>query len=328
MPMGQDLFLWLAGASVFILVLCVWTMGVVLWYLWRAGRSERVQQRLGLAIAPDPNARQGGRTIRLWRDGEAIATTVPTNPGMLYHLEQVRRELGWKTPVLSLVLGIIGLSLLVTLLLFLAVGNLPLAVAAGALVIIVPWMMVTRRIDQLNELFVSQFAEALGLATRSLRAGHPLPGAFRLVAEEMEPPVSTVFGEICQQQALGVGMSDAIRSVASRSTNADMKLFAAATVIQMKSGGNLADMMDRLQNVVRDRIRLHRKARTLTAEAQLSKRIMAAVPFVLFVLISIQNPTYMAPLLETRTGTMLLFAAGALLVIGVGLINHIARLKY
>lgn len=327
MPTGADLVAWLAGASAFLLVFCIWTMGVVGWYLWRSRRAERVQGRLGLIAALEPGG-AGTRTIRLWRDGEAVTTTVPTNPGMFYHLDQVRRELGWQTPVLSLMLGIVGLALVSTLVTFLLARNLPMALGVGALVVIVPWVSVTRRVEKRNERFESQFADALGLATRSLRAGHPLLGAFRLVSEEMEPPVSVVFSDICQQQSLGVGMAQAIRSIAAQSSSADMKLFAAATAIQIRSGGNIADMMERLQEVVRDRIRLHRKARALTAEAQLSKRIMVAIPFALFLILSIQDPTYIAPMLGTRVGTISLIVGGCLLILGVWMINRIAKLRY
>src|SRR6185295_2341557 len=151
-------------------------------------------------------------------------------------------------------------------------------------------------------LFETQFVDALDIAARSLRAGHPLVGAFRLIAEEIAPPVGSLFAQICQAQELGLSIERAIHEVAKTFNNADVRIFGTSIAIQLRSGGNLADMMDRLAYVMRDRMRLNRRVRVLTAQTQFSKRILAALPIFIFVALNTLNPGYMQPLYTTEMG--------------------------
>ena len=105
-------------------------------------------------------------------------------------------------------------------------------------------------------------------------------------------------------------------------------LFTASLVIQLRTGGNLADMLELLGHVIRDRRRLFRRVRTLTAQTQLSKRVLVVVPFVLFVMLYVLNPDYLKPLYATSTGVILLLTAGALLGVGTWFMNRIAILRY
>jgi tight adherence protein B len=107
-----------------------------------------------------------------------------------------------------------------------------------------------------------------------------------------------------------------------------MKFFATSVVIQLRSGGNLADMMDRLAFVIRDRMRLARRVRVLTAQTQFSKRILQALPFAIFVILCLINPEYMQPLYTTSTGKTILGAAGAGLLAGTYTMNRLAVLRY
>jgi tight adherence protein B len=107
-----------------------------------------------------------------------------------------------------------------------------------------------------------------------------------------------------------------------------MKLFATSVIIQVRSGGNLADMMYRLADVIRDRMRLKRRVRVLTAQTQLSKRVLLALPFLLFGALNLLNPTYMMPLYTTAMGRMLLIIAGTGLILGAWMMNRLSVLKY
>jgi tight adherence protein B len=168
----------------------------------------------------------------------------------------------------------------------------------------------------------------LDLGGRSLRAGHPLSGAFKLIASEIPAPVGTLFSEINEQEALGVSLQRALLASAQKSRSPDMKIFATSVVIQLRSGGNLADMIDRVAWVVRERIRLHRRARVLTAEAQLSKWVLLALPVGMFVLLTLLNPEYMDPFFTSFWGSVMLIAACGMLAIGAWVMNHMANLKY
>jgi tight adherence protein B len=107
-----------------------------------------------------------------------------------------------------------------------------------------------------------------------------------------------------------------------------MKIFAVSVVIQLRSGGNLANMMERVTWVIRERMRLNRRARVLTAEAQLSKWVLLALPILLFLGLSLMRPEYMQPLYSTSAGRIMLLVGTGSLLIGSWLMNRMSVLRY
>jgi len=184
------------------------------------------------------------------------------------------------------------------------------------------------KIGRRESLFEEQLMDAMELASRSLRAGHPLMGAFQLLSEEMAPPVRTVFADICQQHGMGADLEGVLRDAGDDSASEDMKLFATSVAIQVRTGGNLADLMERLAAVIRDRMRLNRRVRVLTAQTQLSKRVLIALPFALFIMLNVINPKYMSQFYITVAGQVMLGVGVFLLALGAWLMNRLADLKY
>jgi len=316
-----------ARISAFLFVFLLWSTAVWAWWLRRQVKARRVTVRLGL---PDPNA-TAARELRLWSQGEEFTTVVSEHPASISlraRFERWRQEAGVEAPFTSLALGVIGVSAGAFSVTFLLTQSLLAGAGAVAVAIIFLWTYAKQRAQRGVAAFETQFVDALDLAARSLRAGHPLTGAFQLAGEEIAAPVGTIFKEVCQQQDLGVSLEDALRKAAVARVNADLKLFATSVIIQLESGGNLADMMARLASVIRDRIRLSRHARILTAQTQLSKRILLALPFVLFVIISLLNPGYMAPLYSTPEGRFLIAIGGSSLLFGMWVMNRMVSLRY
>ena len=316
----------LMGAA-FALVLCLWMMGVMLWRSRQGAREERLQRRLELISEPN-NAE--GRILRLWADGKEATTIVPgrANPMMMSQLERMRRIAGIRTPVATMAIYVLGAAGLTMAVAWVLTNNILVSGCGAIAVVLVAWIYVRQRISQRVTLFEGQLVDALDLASRSLRAGHPLPGAFRLISEEIPAPVGAVFSDICQQQGLGVALDEAIRRAAEISPSPDLKLFATSVIIQMRSGGNLADMMERLAAVIRDRMRLTRRVRVLNAQTQFSKRILVALPFAIFVILNLLNPAYMMPLYSDPAGQLWLTVAAGLLLLGVWIMNKMTVIKY
>lgn len=315
-------------ASIFALVFCVWLICVLLWSMRRSAREEKVQRRLGIGGHKNEGK---DRILRLWHDGEENTTRVATVEIKRSRLSKMRKtyeEARMSLPFHSFVLAVVGLTLLAFVLIYGVTGNPIFGLGGAALVVSGGIAIIGRRVNQQAELFETQLVDALDVATRSLRAGHPLGSAFQLISTELKPPVSEVFAEFCQQQALGVSMEDALRRSASRSRSVDLRLFVTATIIQMRTGGNLADMMDRLSAVIRNRIRLHRRVKVLTSQAQLSKRILIAMPFVTFFCLLALNPDYMEPFYTTYPGKVMIVVASISLFVGSWIMNRIADLKY
>ena len=320
--------LWLTAGSAFLLVLSVWLICLLLWVFRRGASRKNIEDRLAFETRPGVGP---PRVIRLWHEGKDVEAVVPGSlkrRSFVAELKKIRQDAGLETPIHVLLLGSIALTTLPSLLVILVTGRILAGLVVAAVLCVAQKMYVAHRIRTLNDLFENQLIEALDMASRSLRAGHPLLGAFQLIVQEMRPPVSRVFGEICQQQALGVTVEEAVRRTAQKLESPDLNLFTASLVIQLRTGGNLADMLELLGHVIRDRRRLFRRVRTLTAQTQLSKRVLVVVPFVLFVMLYVLNPDYLKPLYATSTGVILLLTAGALLGVGTWFMNRIAILRY
>ena len=314
--------------SVFALVLAVWLMIVAAWSGRRLSVIRRMQERLGLKSTGHKS--EDGRVLRLWKDGKETTTTVDgtQTPSIHARLEDLRLAAGWLMPLRTIFLTIFGLSLLVMVTALVLIHSLLLGAAMSLIVPAGFWALTKMRIKRRNIKLEGQFVEALELAARSLKAGHPLVGSFRLISEEMSPPVSLIFAEICQLQEYGASLKEAIQQPTTKAGSADMKLFATSVAIQLDSGGNLAEMMQRLAYVIRDRIRLRRRVGILTAQTQLSKRVLIALPFVLLAGLTFLNAEYMSPLFTTTIGNYMLIAASVGMVLGIWMMNRVSQLQY
>ncbi|MBA3273616.1 MAG: type II secretion system F family protein [Chthoniobacterales bacterium] len=322
---GQ-LWTFLLQFSIFGLIITVWCGIVTVWYLKRARREEELHARLDVH---DHGAGKE-RVLRLWHDGGTAETYVPGDAKLTLgeKLELVRQDAGWTMPM-PRALVFLGLTILIAPIASAYIFKNPLpGIVLGVLIGIGFRANLARCLNKRTQLYEKQLIDALDLGGRSLRAGHPLSGAFRLIAEEIDAPIGTVFAEIVEQESLGVGVQDALKQAADRSRSADMRIFAAAVIIQLRSGGNLADMMERVAWVIRERGRLQRRARVLTAEAQLSKWVLLGMPAALFVIMNIMNSRYMQPFFTDWRGHVMIAAAFASMVLGGIVMNRMAKLTY
>jgi tight adherence protein B len=328
----ETLLMIVVGVAVFVFVACVWGMVVLVIGTRRRQREQAIGARLGL-IDPITQETAGGgetRTLRLWHDGKEATTHVLSGrqESLLSRFQRQCRDAGWEAPVKTILLGLVGGMCGALALVLLLTGSLLAGIGGAAVVFMGFRMMLNMKGNRRRTLFENQLIDALELAARSLRVGHPLPGAFRLASEEIGAPVGVIFGNIVQQQELGVPLDQAVSDAAGDSTSEDLKLFATAVVIQIRSGGNLADMMERVVAVMRDRMRLARRVRVLTAQTQFSKQVLLALPVGMFVLLNLMNPEYMKPLYTTGPGQMILGASAGMLCLGAWVMGKLAAIKY
>jgi tight adherence protein B len=312
--------------SMFGLVAALWLVGVTLWVVHHKKRTRHLERRLQFA----EQGTDQERVLRLWHDGQAVEVFVPggPRPSLMERLEHIREDAGWTTPMARiLAMLVLGTGLAITAIVVLS-SNLLLAGATAAVVGLVFRGYLGYCINRRTAIYEKQLVDALDLGGRSLRAGHPLSGAFQMIAQEIGSPLNATFAEIVEQEALGRSLQDALYQSAQRSRSDDMRIFAASVIIQLRSGGNLADMMDRVAWVLRDRMRLHRRARVLTAEAQLSKWILLALPTGLFVVLNILNPRYMLPFYNTFYGFVMIVVGCLMLITGAWCMNWMSKIKY
>jgi tight adherence protein B len=140
--------------------------------------------------------------------------------------------------------------------------------------------------------------------------------------------MGSIFGEICQEQALGLDIQESMRRMANTTHNADLKLFATAVNIQMTTGGNLAELMDSLAAVMQSRMKLNRRVRVLTASTQMNKQTLIAIPILLFIALNIMSPEYMEVFYNTWVGRAMLAGTVVSILFGAWLMGRLSVLRY
>jgi tight adherence protein B len=173
-----------------------------------------------------------------------------------------------------------------------------------------------------------QLPDALDMMARSLRAGHALPSAFKLVASEMPAPVSVEFGIAFEEQNLGMSFDRAIQQMTRRApSNQDLKIFAVSVIVQKETGGNLVEIIEKIAETVRARYRFFGRLRSLTAEGRVSAVVIGGLPIVMALFLSVTNPTYVAPLLETPLGHKLIVLGVGLWIVGVFTLRRMSQVE-
>ena len=197
----------------------------------------------------------------------------------------------------------------------------------GALLMGLPvgWLMLKRK-RRLAK-FGLQMPAALELLGRSLRAGHSLNAGFGLVASEMEAPLATEFGRAFEEQNFGIPLDEAIEDMAKRIPNMDLRFFATAVVLQRQTGGDLAEILDKIGHLVRERLMILGQIQALTGEGRMSGAVLLALPPVLFVVMLKLNYEYVMMLFTDEIGRYMLCGALVTQVIGALVIKKIITIK-
>ncbi|MDX1351392.1 MAG: type II secretion system F family protein [Thiomicrorhabdus sp.] len=164
--------------------------------------------------------------------------------------------------------------------------------------------------------FAMQLPDTLDYIARSLRAGNPLSAALKGVANEMPDPTGTEFGITFDEMNFGVELEDALHHLGKRSGSDEVKMFITAVLIQRTSGGNLADVLNRISGVMRSRASVVRDVAALSAEMRLSADLLIALPFVVAAGISIFNPNYLSVLVDNPIGQAAILIQLILMLIG------------
>jgi len=312
-------------AAVFALVFSLWCICVFLWVVQYLRRLQTVQKRLGIGAKEQTNE---SKVLQLWSNTQRETSKEPTKPSLLERMELLRDKAGWQASMVTIITRLVWVTVLSVAITYIISRSVLLAIGVFAVIIFIFWTYLQRSISKHTVLFERQLADALGIAARALRAGHPLVGTFQLIAQEIGDPIGSIFARICQEQTLGLDLKDSIRKIAETTYNTELKLFATAVAIQFQSGGNLADLMDRLATVIRARMRLNRRVRVITAQTQFSKKILVALPILFFFVLNIINPNYMQPLYNTTIGNFLLLTVAVSILFGMWVMNRISAVRF
>jgi tight adherence protein B len=242
-------------------------------------------------------------------------------------LDRLIDHAGLRIKVTRFVLLVIALFV-VTLLVGLLFKVKPLLLIAPLLLVpALPFAYLLYKRNKRIEQFTEQLPDALTMLARSIRAGHSLSGGVELVGNELSPPLGELFKTAFEQQKLGLGISDALQNMNDRINSIDLRFLTTAITINSTVGGNLAEVLDKLSETIRERLRIRRQVQVYTAQGRMSGYVLAALPIVTFFLFNIMMPGYEELLFKAKLGNILLVVAVCLQVIGFFVIRKIINIR-
>ena len=200
-------------------------------------------------------------------------------------------------------------------------------IVSGLFVGLLPvgWLSMRRKMRL--KAFAKQLPDALELMARALRAGHSLAAGFNLVADEMTPPIGEEFKKVFEEQNLGIAMEDALNNMTNRVPNLDLKFFATAVILQRQTGGDLAEILDKIGYIIRERFKIWGQVQALTGEGRLSGVVLLGLPPLLFLAVYRLNPDYVMPLFQDPLGRKMLFFGVVMQLFGALAIRKIVNIR-
>lgn len=254
---------------------------------------------------------------------ENILLRLPHQRDLKNFLEQ--GDVGWTVGTfLMLTVGSAAAFGLATMVL----APMPLPLAAAAFGAIIPYLYVSRRRKKRFAKFEEHFPEAIDILGRAIRAGHAFSTGLEVVAEEANPPVSHEFRQVYEEQKFGLPLPESLLSLADRIAILDVRIFVTAIMIQRESGGNLAEILDNLSYVIRERFKFRRQLKVHTAHGRMTGYVLAVAPVIAGLGMYSLNPDYMGVLFTEPGGRLMLAVAVSLQLFGFLVIRKLVQIKY
>ena len=178
------------------------------------------------------------------------------------------------------------------------------------------WLLIFLRNKRVSA-FTTELPNALDVIVRGLRAGLPLGDCIRIIANEAAEPVKTEFRQIVEAQSIGLTIQEAVQGISKRVPTPEANFFSIVIEIQSKAGGNLSEVLSNLSKVLRERKKMKGKVAAMSMEAKASAAIIAALPFIVAILVYISSPDYMSRLWTTEAGKITMVVSGFWMLIGI-----------
>jgi tight adherence protein B len=226
-----------------------------------------------------------------------------------------------------LLVNLSGLAMMTSLGLAMLKIQILTCIGAGIAVFALPIMFLVHKRRRRIKIMVEQLPDVFELMGQALRAGHSLASGIQLVSVQMPDPIAGEFARVFHEQNLGIKIEEALLNMADRVDQLDVRFFVTAVLIQRQTGGDLAEVLDKIGKVIRDRIQLFGAVRALTAEGRLSGLVLLLLPVIVFFISLSVNPDYARQLLDTPNGRIMLGSAICMDLMGMALIRKIVNIK-
>jgi tight adherence protein B len=318
---------------VVLVFLGVFVVAALLLIASGTGASQQTKRTLSVlqAALTNPTPAGGGDVIVDVRKSDLLSA-VPWLNRVLLKLELAPRlrnmiyqaDLKWTAG--GLLLMSLTCFLIPAYLVDLRTGSVPLSFLIGLLLGAVPFIFVFYKRKKRFAKFEQQLPEALDLMVSAMRAGHSLNSSLDLVATEVTDPLGTEFRTCFDEQNYGLELKTAMNNLITRVPLQDLKMVVTAILIQKESGGNLAEVLDKVGYVIRERFRLKRQVRVHTAQGRMTGWILSFLPAILGLGLYFINPDNMSLLWKREIGIKLLYLSGIMTVIGALIIRKIVNM--
>jgi tight adherence protein B len=294
---------------VFIAVVAAVEAVYLIWRSLKVTESVKISRRIKAMSA---GGAHGQDVLKLLRSHQL--TTIPWLERILsafprFHaLDRLIQQSGVNISLMKFIGIQLGLAASVLLILWLAfnalfIVSLLIAIVVG---ISLPYLYIARKRIARNEKFTNQMPDALDYLARSMRAGNPFVSSLRSASAELPVPTGTEFGITFDEMNYGLELDDALYNLEQRSGSEEMRFFVTAVLIQRTTGGNLADVLNRIAAVMRLRAITYRDIRILAAEMKLSANVLIGLPFFVAAALSVLNPGYLPVLFEHQIGLIVI----------------------
>ncbi|HEY3972180.1 MAG TPA: type II secretion system F family protein [Candidatus Sulfotelmatobacter sp.] len=192
---------------------------------------------------------------------------------------------------------------------------------------LLPYSYASYRRNKRFEKFEELFPEAIDTLARAVRAGHAFTTALEMITDEVAEPVSSEFRQLFEEQKFGMPVRDALMNLTERMPLVDVKFFVTAVMLQRETGGNLAEILDNLSYVIRERFKIQRQVRVYTAQGRLTMALLMGMPPIIVAVMLVLNPGFIRPLFSDPIGHTLLVAGITLQTVGYFVIRKIIRIQ-
>ena len=293
--------------------------------VFRGDGKEKSASRLDVLVGKRRNdsAPDLLRNFDFDADGKSLLDRMASK---LPNMQRFFDQADYHKPNQLLIVGLVAGALTMTASWFAHVPSffIPLV---GILMFLAPWGWLWNRRRVRLKKFAAQLPDALELVARALRAGHSLGAGMHVVAEEMPMPISIEFGRVYEEQNLGIALEDALKNMTDRVPNLDLRFFVTSVAIQRQTGGDLAEILDKIGYVIRERYRILGQVKALTGEGRLSGVVLIALPFALFLFMLHVKPDYISLLWTDELGIKMSVGALVMQILGALVIRKIVNIK-
>jgi tight adherence protein B len=288
----------------------------------RRSLRKRMSEFVSVALASDgKDGRAPGELVLASKTEETLGRTRWwTRFTQKLELAEIR------TSAAHIVLGT-AVGTIIAMWLLYQIGGSPIFAPLALLVPLIVRALINRKVERKRQQFADQLPDNLQVLASALRAGHSLVGALSVVVDDCAEPSKSEFGRVVADEQLGISLETAFQTVADRMANRDLEQVALVAALQRDTGGNTAEVLDRVAETVRGRFELRRLVKTLTTQGRMSRWVVSLLPVGLLILITLINPAYMKPLYVHPIGRVLLVVAGLMIVAGSLVIKRIINIK-